>query len=121
MRMVYIADDGTEFDNEIECNEYEHECNMKNSEIIMLNSNGKKLEITDENYERCSYIKITNDKDLNIIKQMGYNIGLYENPEEIGEFYWNYEDEYWIKIDDRIEELESDLEELKIIKEKLNG
>lgn len=119
MKIVYIADDGTEFDNELECNEYEHKCNMKNCGIVMLDVNGEKLEVTDENYEKCMYIKITNNKDLEIISQMSYNIGSYSKPEEFGEFYWDDSDE-WYLIDDKIEELENELEELKKVKEKLN-
>ena len=120
MRVVYIAEDGTKFDNKIECKTYEQKCNMKNCGIVMLDTNGENLEVNDGNYERCIYIKITNDKDLEIIKQMSYNVGSYSDPEEFGEFYWDDSGE-WCLIDDRIEELENELKSLKEAKEKLNG
>lgn len=43
MRTVYIADDGKEFDNELDCKEYEYGLNIKNNNIIFLDINREKI------------------------------------------------------------------------------
>ena len=120
MKVIYIADDGTKFDNEYDCERYEYGLSIKNNNIIFLDINREKLNVSDENLEQCCYMKISDLKDLDIVNRMGDYTGLYAIPNDIGEFYWDDSDT-WYLIDDRIEELENELKSLKEAKEKLNG
>lgn len=120
MKVVYIADDGTEFNNEIECKSYEYESNIKNNTIIMLNKEGDKLDSSnDMNIEHCYYIKVKTNKDLEILQKI-YDYTGFTVPYEIGEFYYG-ENDSWYLIDNRIKELKDELNKFKNIKEKLNG
>lgn len=119
MRVVYIADDGTEFNNKIECESYEYESNIKNNTIIMLNEEGDKLDSSnDMNIEDCYYIKVKTNKDLEILQEI-YEYTGFTVPYEIGEFYYGKNDS-WYLIDNRIKELKDELNKLKNIKEKMN-
>lgn len=119
MRTVYIADDGTEFDNELDCESYEYELNVKNNTIIMFNEEGELLDSSNYmNIENCYYIKIKTNNDLEILQKI-YEYTGFIVPNEIGEFYYDDSDRFdnlWHSIDDRIKELNK----LKNIKEKMN-
>lgn len=117
MRVVYIADDGTEYDNEYDCQMHEN----KNNKIIMLDEEGKELDSSNNmNIQSCYYIKIQTNKDLEILQKF-YEYTGFAVPEKIGEFYYNYDNDTWRFINDRIKELKYELNKLKNIKEKLNG
>lgn len=119
MRTVYIADDGTKFDNELDCENYEYELNVKNNTIIMFDEEGEVLDSSNYmNIENCYYIKIKTNNDLEILQKI-YEYTGFIVPNEIGEFYYDDSDRFdnlWHSIGDRIEELNK----LKNIKEKMN-
>lgn len=119
MKVVYIADDGTEFDNELECETYEQREKLKDNSIIMLDRNNNLLENKEENFEKCFAIRIKNERDLDIVYYMGEYTGC-SCPYDIGDFYYNLNSDGWEYLDDKIKELESELKDFKIIKEKLN-
>lgn len=120
MRVVYIADDGTEFDNEIECETYEQKEKLKDNTIIMLDGNNNLLDNTIENFESCLAISIKNRRDLDILHYMEEYTG-YSCPYDTGDFYYNTYNNEWECLDTKIKELEAELNSYKIIKEKLNN
>lgn len=120
MRTVYIAGDGTEFNNKIECESYEQREKLKDNSIIMLDRNNNLLENKEENFEKCFAIRIKNERDLDIVYYMGEYTGC-SYPYEIGDFYYNTDNDEWESLDEEIEELKRNLENFKIMKEKLNG
>lgn len=120
MRTVYIADDGTKFDNEIECEQYERKEKLKDNTIIMLDGNNKILDNNIENFESCLAISIKNRKDLDIVYYMGDYTGC-SCPYDTGDFYYNTYNHEWEYLDTKIKDLEAELNSYKIIKEKLNN
>lgn len=119
MRTVYIADDGKEFDNEYDCKIYDYKLKIKNNTIIMFDKEGKELDSSnDMNIEYCHYIKVKTYKDLEILQEI-YECTGFTVPEEIGEFYYG-DGDTWYLIDNKIKELEEELNKLKNIKEKMN-
>lgn len=121
MRTVYIADDGTEFDDDFECEKYEYKCDFKNNNIIILDREGEILDSSDDiNFNFCHYIKVKSFKDLDILQKI-YEYNEFNVPNDIGEFYYDDESDYWYLIDDKIEELNDELNKLKNIKYKLNN
>ncbi len=120
MRTVYIADDGTKFDNEIECEKYERKEKLKDSNIIMLDKNNKILDNNIENFEKCLVISIKNKRDLDIVYYMGEDTGC-SCPYDTGDFYYDIYNDEWEFLDIKIKDLEAELNSYKIIKEKLNN
>ena len=114
MRVVYIAEDGTKFDNEIECEIYEQREKLKENTIIMLDGNNI------ENFESCLAIRIKNRRDLDIVYYMEECTGC-SCPYDTGDFYYNTYNNEWECLDTKIKELEAELNSYKIIKEKLSN
>lgn len=120
MRVIYIADDGTKFDNEIECETYEQNEKLKDNTIIMLDGYNNILDNNIENFEKCLSIRIKNRRDLDIVYYMGDYTGC-SYPYDTGDFCYNISNDEWESLDEKIEESERNLEKLKKVKEKLNG
>ena len=120
MRTLYIACDGKEFENLNECKEYENNLKLKKSSLIMLDCNYKKLNFNeyknlDRLLERCYYIKIGSNDDLELLKHSSLYV-----LDEIGEYYYDDNANWWESIDYEIDILERKLKEFKYVKERLN-
>ena len=63
--VIYRADDGTDFEDETECREYEFAGNTKNCQYSLLNSCFRLLDHTIPNaYDYCSYIFVPNEQAM---------------------------------------------------------
>lgn len=103
-----------------DCTRHDYELKLKNNTIIMFNNQGELLDsLNDMNIEHCYYIKVKTNKDLEILQNIEKHTG-FTVPNEIGEFYYDDSDS-WYFINDRIKELNNELNKLKNIKEKMNG
>lgn len=123
MRTVYIADDGTEFSDKTECEEYETLKIFKINNIPMLDD---KFTWVDTNsfesfndFELCEYIKVNSKEDLKILKEI-YNWTGYEVPNSVGEFYYDHDEYCWKKIDSKIFVLKEEIKFYENIKERLS-
>ena len=104
-KTVYIAFDGEEFDNEYDCREYE------------LSENGKKIEKIDNQLlaESIDYIVVKSEKAYEyFVEQMDY-FGLnypdyYNSP--ICSYYYDYDENEWINIEDRVQCLQLEIDKL---------
>lgn len=123
-KTIYIAFDGKEFDNEYDCREYELSENAKNigDDLLMYDENGKQMFITqsDCNYNRIDYVifksKIAYDC---FTKKMLYDYDIpYPNEEEVKSnnykcsYYYDYEYDKWRDINNKIAELQSQIDNL---------
>ena len=80
----YIADDGTEFEDEDECLYYERTEKMKSIKgVKFFFENGKEIsdyENLEDMLDRTYFIRITDKEDFDKFEEMLY--------EEIGSYYW---------------------------------
>lgn len=107
---MYIANDGTQFEDGYECKEYEFNLLKKGADFVMFN---QKAEMTDE-LEDCFFINIKNQQALDYLTNYGGYEG-YAVPTDIGSFYYSEDDNRWYNLKDKIDELEKELTFLKSV------
>ena len=91
----YVADDGTEFDNEFDCINYEFYQKSKLFNINIKVYNGRKRihgDIwTDDVYNTCTRVVIEDDYDLKFIKLIQDYCGFYIDINSVGVWKWDSE------------------------------
>lgn len=106
MRIVYIAEDGREFDNQWECEVYEDQQRIAayNLKSRFFDKERHLMDITD--LARCVeygwYMEIATMEEAKLIaKYAEENVGivLFEGPPQVGRFYYSEEDELWMSIE----------------------
>lgn len=112
--MRYVADDGTEFNTEKECLEYEsHLNNIKRCFVLY----GEKLnKLTDDSSESVYYLHIL-EKPVEVATYLYEEYGLGFNVEvvdAIGIYYYD-NDGLWKYVDDMIKDYTNKIKELKSI------
>ena len=118
-KTVYIAFDGKEFDNEYGCREYELNTKLKDvgDDLLLYDKNGKKIEKIDNQLlaESIDYIVVKSEKAYEyFVEQMDY-FGLnypdyYNSP--ICSYYYDYDENEWINIEDRVQCLQLEIDKL---------
>ena len=113
-KVVYVANDGTEFESEEQAFEYE----MKDAAAILQNpnhfvaydSNGRpmKTEMSELEYtlENAYFMSVKTEEAAEALKnaQSAYNVDM-PIPEEIGHFRWDDNYSEWHELLDELEEL----------------
>lgn len=119
MKIVYQADDGAMFDNEIECRDYEWSrkiCNaLSEKKIVMLTYNMEVMKEKDFlNHRKLNfliqdiyYFRCNDEKVLEILSEF-----FAEDFEKNVIYYYNEEDVEWIELDDFIYNYQSFLNDL---------
>lgn len=119
MRKLFIADDGTEFEDEYECEEYEFINEFKDNNLVMFSSNKSRI-TSIEDFNNCNFIIIKSQADLDKLIKYCDSYGCrYGYPKEIGCYYYDYDSDQWDLIDSKIEQLILGLNEYYHIKELL--
>ena len=118
-KTIYIAFDGKEFDNEYDCREYELNTKLKDigDDLLLYDKNGKKIEKIDNQLlaESIDYIVVKSEKAYEyFVEQMDY-FGLnypdyYNSP--ICSYCYNYDENEWINIEDRVQCLQLEIDKL---------
>ena len=112
--MRYVADDGTEFDNEKECLEYESYLNDIKKCFVLY---GEKLnKLTDDSSESVYYLHIL-EKPVEVANYLYEEYGLgfnYDVLDKIGIYYYD-NDGLWKYVDSMIEDYTNKINELKSI------
>ena len=111
IKTTYVADDGTEFDTEKECYEYEHRYDyIVNSGVVFFDSKHNRMPTDDIIYcaERCLGLYVPTEESAKLVHELFREIG-YESPWsdysstfDIG--YFVYENE-WVAIDREMKRL----------------
>lgn len=121
MRSVtyYVANDGTQFDDEEECYQYEvdliaQEINARGM-VKMYDSKQNVLDIADiQSYEECYYVWVGDDLACDELYKIWDAIECgFEQPNfwhKTG--LWMYKDEDWLNVQDLIDEYQQLLEEM---------
>ena len=118
-KTIYIAFDGKEFDDEGDCREYELNTKLKDigDDLLLYDKNGKKIEKIDNQLlaESIDYIVVKSEKAYEyFVEQMDY-FGLnypdyYNSP--ICSYYYDYDENEWINIEDRVQCLQLEIDKL---------
>ena len=118
-KTIYIAFDDKQFDNEYDCREYELNTKFKDvgDDLLLYDKNGKKIEKIDNQLlaESIDYIVVKSEKAYEyFVEQMDY-FGLnypdyYNSP--ICSYYYDYDENEWINIEDRVQCLQLEIDKL---------
>ena len=118
-KTIYIAFDDKQFDNEYDCIEYELNTKLKDigDDLLLYDKNGKKIEKIDNQLlaESIDYIVVKSEKAYEyFVEQMDY-FGLnypdyYNSP--ICSYYYDYDENEWINIEDRVQCLQLEIDKL---------
>ena len=102
MRVVYVADDGTCFDDEFECENYEWKISHPNlKDVRFFDENGIELEdpFSEETYNNSSVIMVLNDEAVKDLKDLTLFTGYYSyaNINDVGEWFFDDEQQVFVK------------------------
>lgn len=105
MRIVYIADDGKEFDERFKCEEYEWNMNHQNLQYIKIyDKDGNELDdiFSEETYGHSAKIIVPTDYAANELQDLALYTGycFYEHITEAGTWVFDEETEHFIKESD---------------------
>ena len=100
MKIIYEAFDGTHFDNESECTDYEwkkqHEAAFK--ELFFYDKSGNILndKLSEETYGNTMHIEVRSQEALQALHDLADYTGFccYESVTDIGHWYWTGDDNY---------------------------
>ena len=122
MRVVYCADDGTEFETEQECRDYElktadffEECvNVRAyDDKDVIDFNNYDMEHMENAFENISYIQFGTQKAIDLFLKKGQDFGLLDIEIDIGHsakvgerYFYNWDTDNWVCLEDRYEELD---------------
>ena len=103
MRIIYEAFDGTQFNDEFECKDYEwkkdHEKSLCN--LIFYDKNGKILnnKLSEETYNKVMTINVLTTDAIKTLEDIGDYTGFcsYYDIDSIGEWNWNKKEEKFKK------------------------
>lgn len=112
MKVIYIADDGTQFNDEYECEDYEFNqrffSDIFKVGILFLNREKHIMgfptnyDELDDIYQTCEYVYISSEMGSEWMKQVNKECGLYF-PTEVGKWHFNG-DLFSVNVWERIEE-----------------
>ena len=114
MKVVYIADDGTQFDDEYACKKYEYICKMdgKFPTTRFYNDRGKPMKFigTSGFCENISYFDVRTQEEAELLHQFFIDCG-YDSPWErkrwdekltisVGRYFYDTQEERWRNVEE---------------------
>ena len=113
---IYIADDGTKFDDENSCLQYERKTaldKIKNS-IFLFDDNGNELPLDDKGFEQCYFVVSKSDKASRIAWELLQDeYGAPFNECRAGIWYYDYDE--WHSVDGEFLSLQRIIAKLQMI------
>ena len=105
MKIIYEAFDGTQFDNEFECEDYEWKLNHEESlkDLIFYDKDGKVMtdsKLSEDVYSKVMKIVVLSNYGVQALKDIADYTGFlcYNVVNEVGIWVWNNEDENFKKF-----------------------
>ena len=102
MKIIYIADDGKEFDNEFDCERYEWELKHPLNGISFYDKNNNELGniFSTDTYCTTEKVVVSNESALKSLKEFADYTGFccYHNIKECGEWVFNDDEETFVKL-----------------------
>lgn len=117
-QITYIADDGTQFDDEWECHEYEVELHAKKHKnaILLFDKYGEPLPLTSGGMDNTHFLVIKTDEAAQFLRDTYDSIELpweYDEESVSGAWYYDWRVDGWRTMD-------SYLKEAKLMEKILN-
>ena len=125
MRVAYFADDGTEFESEHECREYEKKMSNLLSEfkysIHAYDEDGTAINLEDYDsddwetaFERIEYIKFDTEKAIDVFMDYAkHEYGMVDIERDIGRivkagerYYYDWDADEWTCLDDKLKDFD---------------
>lgn len=103
MRVVYYAEDGTEFETSSQCEAYEQEQKnaRKNFSSRMYDGGGNEIFLNDfDKVGSIDYFDIKSKEDLQILWNELAEKYYVSMPDQVGQWYYNYEKDRWCNYDE---------------------
>lgn len=97
---VYIADDGTRFDNGESCELYELGKMKGRERLICIDNYGERfrpLHLNEEWYQKTAMVGIPDEEALNTLRAHGEYYG-FPTPDSVGISYYSLEDNDWKSV-----------------------
>lgn len=117
--MRYVADDGTEFETERECREYEQGLDKIHSSMIMFDENFDKIDVANAcHLSNACYLYVKGNAEkvgLYLEEWFGFGEGIYKS----GMYIVDEEEARWNFIDNLIEQYRNNIEKLITIKREI--
>lgn len=117
--MRYVADDGTEFETEKECKEYEQEFYKIHLSMIIFDENFDRIDVANAcclSNAYYLYVKGNAEKVKSYLEeQFGFGEGIYKS----GIYIVDGKEARWNFIDNLIEQYRSNIEKLITIKREI--
>lgn len=123
MRVAYYADDGTEFETEQECRDYElktanffEECihvRAYDDDGIAINFRNYDMEYMENAFQNISFIQFDTQKAIDLFMEKGRDCGLLaidediKRPVKVGErYFYDWDADEWVCLEDKQKELD---------------
>jgi hypothetical protein len=126
MEIIYKAEDGTLFNNECECEEYERKCavaKVKDS-LIWLNADKEIVPLEDLDFDPVFYFKATSKEAIDFMYQIleDNNCDIDDNVIE-GHiiYFWDNSEEMFVSTNTRIWELQEQIALYRQLDEAFEG
>ena len=99
MRIIYEADDGKQFDNEYDCNEYEFYQDISDAEIKAYDIDGNELQdlTSVKTFNAIDTIIIKDLRQVEYIRKIYKYTGYYQEIDSIGTWKWNDDKQLFVK------------------------
>lgn len=123
IKTIYIADDGAQFDSEYDCKIHEVSTAAEEFKDTLFFYDDGGYRITDilDNYDNVCYITIKDVNAIEVVEIIANLLDCYSPWESnqdlsqaIGTYCYDYSDDKWFLIEDKIAELEEEISQLKI-------
>ena len=115
MEIIYVANDGVQFDNKEECIRYERfaDANKIGRRLRFFNADRRELLCEDplKNFEDCSYVFIADNEALEFLNAMTEKDYWCDKPTHCGLFYYDDNDEAFYNVDTKISDLKAEIAE----------
>ena len=103
MTTIYIADDGTQFDNRVECEDYEWKLNHPHlKDVHIFDKNGNEFEdvFAEDTYNYSEKIVVTNDEAIKDLQDLARYTGYcyYNHIDKVGEWIFDERKEMFVMI-----------------------
>lgn len=104
MRIIYIADDGTQFNDEYDCKDYEWKLKHPHlKDIHIFDKDGKEFEdvLSDDAYNYSAKIVVTSSEAVKDLQALANYTGYcyYEHINKVGEWRFDESKERFVMID----------------------
>jgi hypothetical protein len=103
MKIIYIADDGTQFDDKFNCEDYEWKLKHQNiKDVHVFNKDGIEFEdiFSEDTYNQSTKIVVSSDEAARELQELGEYTGYccYESINKAGEWIFDDKQETFVEV-----------------------